>query len=284
MLKDRLKVAIPLILVVLLAFFLPGIWGKCAFALLATAILLTSNHEGVVLAGLKPYSLQEVLIQLFGLVLLANAWANFTPDFLVLLCFVLLAFVSVFHQEVTQKSLETVARTILVGMLVPWCLSYMMRLFYELGEELGPMTLIYLVAITKFADIGAYAVGCSTAKLPGGNHKLALHVSPQKSWEGLFGGIAASVITSLLFWKFSDNMHSVLTLASAIILGVLAAVIGLIGDLSESLLKRAAGVKDSGKIPGLGGGLDVMDSLIPMGIVIYSWYYFMPNPIENLFH
>ncbi len=278
MLKDRLKVAIPLILVVFLAFFLPGIWGKCAFALLAAAILVTSSHEGVVLSGLKPYGIQEVLIQLFGLVLLANAWGRFTPDFLPLLAFILLAFLSVFNQEVTQKSLDTVARTVLVGLLIPWCLSYMMLLFYMpygmmQNDSIGPMTLAYLVAITKIADTGAYAIGCATAKLPGGNHKLAIYISPKKSWEGLAGGILFSVITSLIFWKCSDTLP--LTCVSAIILGFLAAVVGLLGDLSESLLKRAAGAKDSGKIPGLGGALDVMDSLIPMGIVIYTWYFFL---------
>ena len=111
-------------------------------------------------------------------------------------------------------------------------------------------------------DSFAYLVGSKIGK-----HKMAPRVSPKKSWEGLFGGIASSIIASVLFCIFAASLK--LTFPVAILLGFLAATLGLVGDLCESLLKRAASTKDSGVIPGLGGALDVVDSLLPMGIIIY---------------
>ena len=172
----------------------------------------------------------------------------------------------------TAASLAAVAKTLLIGVTVCWSLSFLARIFYS--EVLnGPLCLAYLVVITKVADIGAYFVGTLTAKLPGGNHKLAIHVSPKKSWEGLFGGIASSIIASVLFCIFATSLK--LTFPVAILLGFLAATLGLVGDLCESLLKRAASAKDSGVIPGLGGALDVVDSLLPMGIIIYYAMYWL---------
>ena len=266
MLSQRLKVAIPLILVVFLVFFLPGTWRRAAFSILAAAILFTANHEGCALAGFKPLHREEILLQLYAVALIANAWTAFLPDPVLLLAFLLLAFVLQFNQKVTAASLAAVAKTLLIGVTVCWSLSFLARIFYS--EVLnGPLCLAYLVVITKVADIGAYFVGTLTAKLPGGNHKLAIHVSPKKSWEGLFGGIASSIIASVLFCIFATSLK--LTFPVAILLGFLAATLGLVGDLCESLLKRAASAKDSGVIPGLGGALDVVDSLLPMGIIIY---------------
>lgn len=270
MLSDRLKVAIPLLIVVFLAFFLPGLWGQSAFALLAAAMLFTAVHEGCNLCGMKPFCSQEWLLDAFSLVLIVDAWRGFAilHDSAILMAFILLSFVCVFNKEVTQNSLETVARTILIGTLVCWPLSFLAKIFY-LPFINAPVTLSYLVVVTKIADIGAYAVGSLTAKMPGGNHKLSPHVSPKKSWEGLAGGIVSSLIVSILFKLFASSLS--LTWTSAIVLGVLAATVGLIGDLSESLLKRAAGAKDSGKVPGLGGVLDMLDSLLPMGVIFYTW-------------
>lgn len=266
MLSDRLKVAIPLIAVTLLAFFLPGVAGKIAFAILAVCILGTANHEGAALAGLERFGAQEWLLHGYAAALIANAWAKLLPDEALLMAFLLGAFATAFGKAVSRESLDRVAGTVLVGVMVCWTLSFLAKIFY-CGAGNAPLLLAYLVAITKVADIGAYAAGSLTAKLPGGNHKLSPHVSPKKSWEGLLGGCVVSVGVSLLFLKFAPSLS--LTWCSAILLGILAATLGLLGDLSESLLKRAAGTKDSGKIPGLGGALDVVDSLLPMGVVIY---------------
>lgn len=268
MLRDRLKVAIPLLCVVFAAFFLPGFWGHLAFAALSAAMLFTGNHEGVLLWGFSPWGKEELLLDAFAVALIANAWGQWNLGSALLLAFLLLAFLLHFPREVKRSSLEGVSGLVLLGLLVCWSLSFLAQIFY--GEAQGPMLMAYLVVVTKIADIGAYLFGSLTAKLPRGNHKLSPHVSPKKSWEGLGGGILFSVLASLAFLHFQPGLLPG-GLPGGALFGAMAATLGLAGDLCESLLKRAAGAKDSGKVPGLGGVLDMMDSLLPMGVVLHLY-------------
>ncbi|MGN0867810.1 MAG: phosphatidate cytidylyltransferase [Oligosphaeraceae bacterium] len=268
MLRDRLKVAIPLLCVVFAAFFLPGVWGRSAFAALAAAMLFTANHEGVLLCGFSPWKKEEILLDVYAVTLVANSWGGWGLDGALLMLFVLAAFALHFSREVTRQTLDRVAGILLVGLLVCWSLSFLAGIFY--GRPEGPMLMAYLVVVTKIADIGAYLLGSLTARLPGGNHKLSPHVSPKKSWEGLLGGILFSVVASLLFLHFRQGLLPGGCLGG-VLFGVLAATLGLLGDLCESLWKRAAGAKDSGKVPGLGGVLDMMDSLLPMGVALHFY-------------
>jgi phosphatidate cytidylyltransferase len=116
--------------------------------------------------------------------------------------------------------------------------------------------LVYFVALTTWAgDIGAYYVGSRLGRRP-----LAPRVSPKKTVEGALGGVAATVLIAALgsAWVWPR-----LPVAAAIWVGGLLAVVGMVGDLAESVVKRAAGVKDSGTIiPGHGGILDRLDSVI----------------------
>lgn len=132
---------------------------------------------------------------------------------------------------------------------------------FENSYEDGRMWLTYVFAVTKMTDIGAYFFG----KLFGA-HKLIPHISPKKTIEGAIGGLFSSLIISLLFYFFVDstNVFSPLkiTLWQSIWLGLTISVLAQFGDLAESLLKRDAGVKDSSYLPGLGGLLDILDSLV----------------------
>jgi phosphatidate cytidylyltransferase len=104
-----------------------------------------------------------------------------------------------------------------------------------------------------------------------GRHKLAPTISPGKTWEGTIGGICGGIAVSTLFFT-PTPLQLPLSPGQAILLGVLTSVLGQVGDLVESLLKRNLGVKDSGNLmPGHGGILDRIDSLIFAGIVVY--YY-----------
>ncbi len=124
---------------------------------------------------------------------------------------------------------------------------------------------IFLVAGSTFmADTSAYFAGHLFGK-----HKLAPRVSPGKTIEGLIGGIAGSVIAAFLcrffFWQ-DFAFHD------CIVLGILIGIVGPLGDLSESLIKRSVGVKDSGElIPGHGGLLDRLDAVLFTAPLIY--YY-----------
>ncbi len=124
------------------------------------------------------------------------------------------------------------------------------------------------ILTVKMGDIGAFATGCSI-----GRTRLIPWLSPKKTWEGLLGGIiAASVLGGLLAIASQSlpegDRYSILM---GVLFGAVAAVIGLLGDLIGSAMKRDAGVKDSGAmLPGLGGVIDILDSLLLVGPV--AWW------------
>jgi phosphatidate cytidylyltransferase len=146
----------------------------------------------------------------------------------------------------------------------------------------------FIIAVTKASDVGAYFVGMTSNKLlPGGNHKIAPRLSPGKSWEGFFGGIAFSIGVAFLFLhlsnerlgscilEFHNGVGRGLNAWDCIIVGSVCAILGFIGDVSESVMKRVSGLKDSGSIlPGMGGVLDVLDSLILVSPLFYAYLWF----------
>jgi len=170
--------------------------------------------------------------------------------FIVLSCFSL--FLIQFMGEENPRALEGIALTFFGIMYVGWFLSFIIKIRY-LAD--GGWWIFYLLAVTKSADIGAYAAGSLWGK-----HTLIAHISPKKTVEGTLGGFAASVLVSLLFVGKLPASFSAVHHVNA---GITIAAVAHIGDLAESLIKRYAGVKDSGVIlPGFGGFLDIMDSVL----------------------
>lgn len=125
----------------------------------------------------------------------------------------------------------------------------------------GPLRLFYLVAVVKISDMGGFAFGVTAAHvLKGGTHKLCPSVSPNKSWEGLFGSLFGSCLVSYAFLPVLGGGWG-----RALAFGVVAALAGTAGDLVESRFKRWVGVKDSATMSftnGMGGLLDMFDSLL----------------------
>ena len=131
--------------------------------------------------------------------------------------------------------------------------------------------LSFFFLVIMGSDTGAYYTGRAL-----GRHKLAPNISPGKTWEGAAGGMLASLVMATLahFWFFPE-----LSLVAALALAALMNVLGVIGDLTESALKRGAGAKDAAQIlPGHGGFLDRLDSLLFNAPVIYYFglFYFRP--------
>lgn len=130
----------------------------------------------------------------------------------------------------------------------------------------GSWWIIYLLAVTKSADMGGYFVGRLL-----GRTKLAHKVSPNKTIEGAIGGLIASMLISLLVCYIGKQFHvfGQFTYVASIWFGLIIGLIGQLGDLAESMLKRDADVKDSNTIPGVGGLLDMVDSLLFTSPVLF---------------
>ena len=282
-LAERLKVAIPLILVSVLAFFLPGLAGKITFTILALGLVLPTVHEACSLLAIPDKAGYKItLMATISLIAIVPLFCRdclperlLVVDFGLLFLGLLVGCFLMFRDGVSAESMTSFAKFALVELLVCGCLAPLPNLFHFPGN--GPFLLFFLILITKLGDTGGYAVGTLTSKLPGGNHKIAPTISPKKSWEGLFGGIAFSVLSALLCFHFAPTRLAPFGIWAVILLGILAGTIGLVGDLVESAIKRAANVKDSGHVPGLGGIFDILDSLLLIGPIFYAFLIFCAN-------
>jgi phosphatidate cytidylyltransferase len=189
---------------------------------------------------------------------------DFETSFLIL--FVLGLCVRQFVSRGSTAGIPAISATLFGLMYVPWLLNFIQKINFFPGVD-GHFFLLYFVVITKFSDTGAYAVGSLI-----GRHKMIPRVSPGKTWEGFAGAIVVSTAASLIFVHFlGDNMRG-MNWQHAIVLGVLLSVTAVVGDLIESLFKRQAGVKDSGNLfPGIGGILDLLDSLLFNAPIMYLY-------------
>ena len=137
--------------------------------------------------------------------------------------------------------------------------------------RVDPFLLLFVVAVTKIGDTGAYCVGMtSNIILKGKNHKIVPSISPKKSWEGTIGGLISSIIMSICLWPYTplaqnpDEKFS----SMALICGIILFTGGFCGDLTESVIKRICGVKDSANyIPGMGGVFDFLDSMLLNSVI-----------------
>jgi phosphatidate cytidylyltransferase len=171
----------------------------------------------------------------------------------------------------TTQAVERMAVSFFGVCYVAVPLSWMLGILYPttLAAPLqdGRWWLGYLIVVTKATDIGAYFVGRYFGK-----HKLAPVLSPKKTWEGAAAGFLTAIVVSCLIYllgKEYSNGSFDLLLSEALILGVFIGILGQIGDLAESLLKRDAAIKDSNALPGLGGVLDMLDSLLLTAPIVY---------------
>ncbi len=198
--------------------------------------------------------------------LLARLEPHFNPSLvtpLLLTSAVVLPLIGLLSRRQKEEAFTTWGWTIAGILYVGWLLSYLVALR---GLD-GGRNWVFLALFTTWAsDTAAFFIG---GKL--GRHKLAPNISPGKTWEGTMGGIVGAIIMSILFFT-PTPFRLPLVYWQVIGLSVLVSIFGQVGDLVESLLKRNMGVKDSGTLlPGHGGILDRMDSIIFAGIVVY--YY-----------
>ncbi len=222
--------------------------------------------------GLHPASKLMIAVAVFEVIAfyISSAYPQFSK---LALLIIILGFISFFiaHFKNTSNALLHIAVEFFGVCYIALPFSFMMAILYPFSSQYalqdGRWWLFYLITVTKITDIGGYFAGKLWGKRP-----LARQLSPKKTVEGAIGGFFSAVILSVIYSLLSKafSMPSFhLDLLHAIWIGMVIGVLAQIGDLAESLLKRDAFVKDSNSLPGVGGILDMVDSLLFTSPVVY---------------
>ncbi len=225
----------------------------CGAALIAGALLVARRQ------GSEPAFLYE------SAVLIAGTLVIFTRQ--------------IFHRNTDTLPLAAIGYTLLGFVYIPFLASSTINLVYLTpktadGHLTGHFYLLYLAAVTKMSDCGAYVTGSLIGK-----HPMIPRISPKKTWEGFAGALGHSILTSVLLTRIFPNQLSLIgTTTSAVLLGLTLGFVAVLGDLAESLLKRSTHIKDSGHfLPGIGGALDLIDSLLFTGPLLFLYLRYVQS-------
>ncbi len=273
--KKRIIIALSIAAVLVPAFSLvPCRWPVGLIGMLIFAGIGTWEFYGLLNAGGIQTSTKWGIGS--GLVFVAATWFNALDKhhisyegfrvsdnalWAVLLIVILSNFFRILAYPDLRKGLESCMGTILGLVYVPLLWSFVVRLFL-LGDLAKPgWAAFYVILCMKMSDSGGYFFGTRFGK-----NKLAPTISPKKSWEGLLGGFVFCIAVNVIWWMVSKghiNSAVPFSLVHAITLGFLFPIVGTLGDLVESMFKRAVDVKDSNTmVYGLGGILDMVDSIL----------------------
>lgn len=170
-----------------------------------------------------------------------------------------------------KNSFLSLAVSLFGWLYVFWLLSFLAKIYYHPTTN-GSWLLLYFLLVTKFSDLGAYVVGSLC-----GRHKMTPVASPGKTWEGFAGALAISTAVSVLTVYVAGDNLAPLRGVPCFVLGILLGGGAVVGDLAESLLKRETGAKNSGAFfPGIGGCLDLVDSLLFNAPLFYLYCQLAP--------
>jgi len=192
-----------------------------------------------------------------------------------LLAFAVIVFsIRILREREPQSRVETLAASLFGIIYVPMMLQYFVRILtlHTPREQTGVVLFLWVIAVSKFCDVGALLVGTAFGK-----HRMAPVISPKKSWEGAVGGL---LVSALVGFGIAASTRSYLPTNFTPLIAALVAIplgaLGIVADLVESIIKRRATIKDSGAtIPGIGGMFDVTDSLILTAPAAYFVFSFL---------
>ena len=272
--------------VILLPFLIASIlvsWLQPLFVLLAAVAMVLGLYEFYLLAGKKGIKADAAAGYLAAVALfIIFYFAAPSPMqdrldvqslLLVLLIFIVGTLIAATLRGAPfEKMIASAGATILGVLYVVLLGGHLVAVRTGFPQKLSAHLLSFFFLVLMGSDTGAYYVGRAIGK-----HKLAPKISPGKTWEGVAGGVVAgqALATIAHFWFFRE-----LPLKWALTLAAVMTTLGILGDLTESALKRGAGAKDAAKIlPGHGGALDRLDSLLFNAPLLYYFahFYFSVN-------
>jgi len=259
----RILTAVVLLPVFIFAVIHPNPWFFTGLLAAAALLAVTEYFRIVEATGFRPFKRLGVVLTLGFLA--SAVWPHqLRQEWLIVIGLFMILTACVRRKVEPSDALASASVTFLGTFLVGFLLGYLVAL-KSTGTESGK-DLIFLLAVTVWAgDTLAYYVGKNF-----GRHPFAPRVSPKKTWEGFFGCVAGSLIAaaaaSLTFIHRIQGFH-------VLVLGLLVPVVGQLGDLCESALKRGAQMKDSSSLlPGHGGMLDRIDSILFNAPLIYYYH------------
>lgn len=260
-------------------------FGRPAAVILTTIMAVLTQYElyGMLLRmGQHPFRRLGVML---GAAMLLGSYAQRTlapglpisgPGLMASLMAlaVIICCIRLLYERDPAHRVDTLASTLFGIAYVPFMFHFLIEIFFlHENANHGLMLVVWLVVVVKFCDTGALLVGTAF-----GRHKMSPTISPKKSWEGLVGGVAvASLAGALLVHFFGPrNLYPAnFTVFWSAVAAVPIALIGVVSDLVESMIKRAADIKDSGKsVPGIGGAFDLTDSIIltaPPAYILFAY-------------
>lgn len=236
--------------------------GPFCFLVLLLLLSTFAVNELLVMIGPKATNVSEATIGMLqrsldcvgAAVLIVTVWTDmlFIPGIITYIAYLILR-LTVQLWVHNQDAVQSLSTSFMAQLYVAAPIA-LMNIVYHITPHL----LLLLFILVWVNDTFAYLVGCSIGK-----HRLWERISPKKSWEGFWGGLAATVIVATLCGLFFSRYFGGYSVVVMGIIGLIVSISGTFGDLIESLIKRTVGVKDSGNlIPGHGGILDRIDSIL----------------------
>ncbi len=276
--KKRIIIGLSIAAVVVtLLCLVPAANPFCLIALLAACALGTWEFYGLLDAG--GFSASKKLGTTCGLLFVGATWYYMLGNFdshradTVLWTVMLIMIISIFFRILAypdmRNGLNNALGTLLGFLYVPFLWSFFVRVFLSGNPSEPAWPGFYLLLCMKMSDSGGYFIGTRFGK-----HRLAPVISPKKSWEGLGGGILFCLAANLVWLAVSGGKIGTtdFSLGHAVVLSILFPLVGTLGDLVESMFKRAVDVKDSNTmIYGLGGILDMIDSILFAAPLLYVY-------------
>lgn len=271
--KTRILVAvvlIPLLLIVLLA--LPKVCTAILFGIMGALAAYELLHNTGYIK--HPRLLAYSMISAFAVSLWSFYGMSYVWGMVGLLCLVVILFTEMMCSHVKLR-FETAVMCVIAGVLLPMLFCSLVRIQAVAGTGRYFVLIPFIIAF--LSDSGAYFIGCRFGK-----HKLAPAISPKKSIEGVFGGLAATTLGMLIFsliLQFGCGFK--VNYLYAVVYALIGSIACTFGDLCFSVIKRQTGLKDYGDlIPGHGGILDRFDSMMIVGPVVELMLLLIPMAVK----